>query len=275
MRALFGVSSSIAKNVNNASIETIQFAGRNHFEVVELFCEVPDVIPGYINEEKITKIKQLSHNYNIRIQLHAPFHSINLASFNEKVRKLSIKILYDTIKLAHSIDAKLVTFHLGLCFFPCQLYRERANEILIDSLNNLLEIAEEYDIILAMENRGGKLDIGKPEELLEVLRAVNANKYLRITFDVVQANVIGDPLEQYNLLKDYVINAHIRDAPKGRDMLLAVGEGEIDFHSLIRAFIQNNFFGPYIFEVSTKDRAIISRGVFEEILEEIISQKKI
>jgi len=273
VKMIYGVSSSIARNYSNAAIETIEFAGKKGFDAVELLCESPNLVPGHVPDPLKNKIREKSLEYNLTLQLHAPFHSLNLASFNEKARELSTQIILNTILLAYELDCKLVTFHLGLCFLPCQIYLNKAFEILVDSLNQIVDFAAEYGITLAAENRGGKLDIGKPPELLKVIKSVNSN-FLKITFDTVQANVIGDPLEQYRELKKYVVNVHARDAPRGKDMLLAIGEGEIDFKSLIREFIKDNFYGPLIFEVSSKDRALISRGVIDEILLDILSPEE-
>jgi len=268
MKFIYGVSSAIAQNYSNSALETIEFAGKNEFDVVELYCEAPDLIPKYAESEYIYRLRNVSKQYNLSLQMHAPFHSVNLASFNEKAREVSIELIKDTIIMGQALEAKLVTFHLGLCFLPCQINFENAIEILVASLNELLDFASENGIVLAMENRGGKLDIGKPEELLMIYKYIKS-PHLKITFDVVQANVLGDPIEHYEILKKHVVNVHIRDAPKGKDRLLAVGEGEIDFKTLVKKFVENHFSGPLIFEVSTKDRALLSRGALDEYLAEI------
>jgi len=270
MRFLYGISSSTANDYSNATMETLEFARQHEFDVIEIYCETPDFIPGKVSSELLNKVHQLALDNNIRVQLHAPFHSINLASFNDRVRQLSIRILEETMELAQRLESPIVTFHLGLCFLPCQLYRNKAFDFLIDSLNQVLDYASNYGIIIAMENRGGKLDIGKPSDLLRVANAID-NKLLKITFDTVQANVHGDPIEYYLMLKDHVINVHVSDSPRGKSLLLAVGEGEINFKGLMKAFIDNSFNGPLIFEMSSKDKALISRNVLQEIVKEILS----
>lgn len=268
MRFLYGLSTSLAENYEKAAIETIEFAKNNSFDVVEIFCETPDVLPNKMDLEAIKKIKDLSSKYGIRIQVHAPFHSLNLASFNPSIRDVSIKIIKSTIDFAEKLEAKLLTFHLGLCFLPCQLDREEALGILVGSLNEIIDYVEQYDLILAMENRGGRLDLGRLEDLLKILEEIQ-HEQLRVTFDVVQANAVGDPLEYYENLKDKIVNIHVSDSPKGRSLLLAVGEGEIDYKELVRRFMRDNLNVPLIFEVADKEKAIKSREVLDKYLLEL------
>ncbi len=270
MKLLYGLSSSLADSYENAVIETIKFAIQNDFKVVEIFCETPDVLPDEISDGKIREIRELANSYNLRIQLHAPFHSLNLSSFNPKIKNVSMKIIRDTISLAYKLESSLVTLHLGLCFLPCQLDRKKALTILADSITDLLKFAKNYNITLAIENRGGRLDLGRLEDLLFILETVS-HENLGITFDVVQANAVGDPLIYYESLKGNIVNMHISDSPRGKSLLLAVGEGEINYRELVRRIIKDNINVPLIFEVSNKDKAIQSRAVLEGYFKEIKS----
>jgi len=271
MRFLYGLSTSLADDYKNAAVETIMFAIEHNFNVVEIFCETPDVLPDKINQSRILEINKLARENNLRIQIHAPFHSLNLASFNSRIRKASIEIIKDTIILANKLRAPIVTFHLGLCFLPCQIDRESALKLLVESLGEIIEFAKEYDIILAMENRGGKLDIGRLEDLLYVLDEISDEK-LKVTFDVVQANAVGDPLEYYESLKRSIVNIHVSDSPRGKSLLLAVGEGEINYRELVTRLIRDKIPAPLIFEVSNKDKAIKSRHVLERYISDLISE---
>ncbi len=263
MRLLYGLSTSLAENYKNAAIETIKFAIENNFQVVEIFCETPDVLPDQPDYKKISEINSIARKHGIRIQIHAPFHSLNLASFNERIRQVSVKIIKDTIVLASELNSPIVTFHLGLCFLPCQIDRKKALKVLIRSLWDIIEFANDYNIMLAMENRGGKLDIGRLSDLLYVLDNISDNK-LRVTFDVVQANVVDDPLKYYEALKKFIRNIHVSDSPRGKSLLLAVGEGEINYKELLARLIRDNISAPLIFEVANKEKALKSREELEK-----------
>lgn len=268
MKLSYGLSTSLADNYRNAAIETITFAIKHNFDVVEIFCETPDVLPDKINHDKISQINKLARENNIRIQVHAPFHSLNLASFNKEIRDTSIRIIKETIILANKLNSPIVTFHLGLCFLPCQLNRKTALKLLIESLWELVDFAKKYNIVLAIENRGGKLDIGRLEDILYILDRIHDEK-LRVTFDVVQANAIGDPLEYYELLKKFIVNIHVSDSPRGKSLLLAVGKGEIEYKELVGRLIKDKIFAPLVFEVSNKDYALESRNMLERYISEL------
>ncbi|MHA1616417.1 MAG: sugar phosphate isomerase/epimerase family protein [Candidatus Njordarchaeales archaeon] len=270
MRPIYGVSTAILGKYDESIINAVDFAGEKNFDVLEIICEAPEFVPGKVPNEYLREIRRKADDYGLRLQLHAPFYSINLASLDPEVNQMSRYILLKTIEAAVELEAKMITFHLGLCFLPCKLYYEEAMSILLENVMMLVDYANEHSIILAAENRGGRLDIGRSEDLLYVINKLGKPKNLGITFDVVQANVVNDPIEEYLKVKDFVVNSHIRDAPKGKEALLAVGEGEIDFQKLVKLFIDNNFYGPYVFEVSSKERALISRGAFEEIFSNLL-----
>ena len=269
---IYGVSTSILDRKKDTVFDAIKFAVKHKFDVIEIVCETPEILPGYTNPEFIKRVKDLAESGRLKIQLHAPFYSINLASFDDEFLNFSRKEILKTIELGYKLEADKITLHIGLCFLPCQFFKEKAMEIAAESMKILLNEASDCGIKLAVENRGGKLDLGKVDELVKLIEMVNSDN-LGITFDVVQANVLGDPLEQLKVVEKYLINTHIRDAPRGKEGLLAVGEGEIDFSSIIEEFIRIGFKGPLIFEVSSRDRAIISRATVEEILEELNKKK--
>ena len=273
MRFIYGISTSIFLERPLDVFEAILFAYRNNFSVLELICTAPDFKPNRIDPETRKQIREKALDYGLSLQLHAPFYSVNLADFDDDFRNLSLKLILDTIKLAYDIDAKIVTIHPGLCFLPCKLFYDKAIDILVQNIGYLVDIARENSVIISIETRAGNLDIGKPEEIIHIFRKLNFPSELGVTFDVVQANLMGNPVEVYRKLRKLIVNAHIRDAPRGKEDLLAVGEGEIDFPPLIKEFVNNRFFGPLIFEMSTPQRALISRARLEYILMNVTSNR--
>ncbi len=51
--------------------------------------------------------------------------------------------------------------------------------------------------------------------------------------------------------------------------MLAVGDGEIDFQSLLKEFAKNRYSGALVLEVGNIKQALISRGRILQIIENI------
>ena len=258
MNYLIGVSTSAFSSLDSDIIEMMELASINGFNSIEVICSYPDFEPSRISKKLRRKLREKKEELGLEVLLHAPFYSINIADFNKEIRELSIREIIDTVTLGYDVGASTVTMHAGLCFLPCKLMYREAMKQLIESLSRIVEYAEEMNVKIALEIRANDFDIGRPSELLFVIKEIRS-RYLGITFDTTQAQLIGDPIEIYHSVKKYCINSHIRDSKKGREDMLAIGEGEINFNALLSSMKKEGFTGPFIFEVDSLERAIKSK----------------
>ena len=266
---IFGISTSAMGTEKNPKRfeEFCIRAKEARFEEIEVILEGPIFHHSCMSNEVIKIIKEQIIGENLKLRFHAPFYSINLASFDIEFRKLAIKEIKNSLQLANKLGAYALIFHPGLCFLPCKLDKHQALKILNRSLGILLKLASEYDILLLIENRGSEFDIiTEPKDLITLFENQNYPSNLRINFDVVQAQLIMPPHEYYNEISDLVFSAHIRDSPRDRDDLLPVGSGDINWHQLIRSFKRKNFLGPFIMEVGNFKNALLSKEIFEKIM---------
>jgi len=265
MNYIIGVSTSVFPSLDIDLLEVIEKIFMHGFNSVEIICSYPKFKPSQIDKNLRERIRKLAAQLNIKLLLHAPFYSINIADHNREIREFSVREIIDTIILGHDIEASIVTVHAGLCFLPCKLMYRETMRILMDSLSLIVETAENVDIKLALEIRASEFDIGKPLELLYIISEINS-KHLGITFDTVQAQLLGDPIKVYSLVKKYCLNIHVRDSRKGMEEMLAIGEGDIGFSSLLTEMKNNGFNGPFILEMNNLERAIKSKKEILKLL---------
>lgn len=131
-------------------------------------------------------------------------------------------------RVARRLGLGLVTFHAG--FIPKSNTAEYT--IIIDRIQRVADIFDQLDIRIALETGQEHA-----EELLELLAYPHLSQ-VGINFD--PANMIlygmGDPTEAIKLLKDRIVQVHMKDAIKslapgtwGEEV--PAGEGEVDWGS--------------------------------------------
>ena len=71
------------------------------------FCEVINEYPYNFIEEEVVD------SYNIKISIHSPLSDINIASYNETMRRSSVLQIKTSIDLASSLESGIVVVHPG------------------------------------------------------------------------------------------------------------------------------------------------------------------
>jgi sugar phosphate isomerase/epimerase len=96
----------------NISVSTLALSPNPFDKVLEClddrglkYCEV-------INEYPYNSIeKDVVDSYNIKITVHSPLSDINIASYNDAIRRSSVSQIKKSIDLASSIEPGLVVVH--------------------------------------------------------------------------------------------------------------------------------------------------------------------
>jgi len=76
------------------------------FTLWELVADLKQLLPQIADE-----FKQLTPSYNMEFSAHAPFNDLNFAALNPELRKLAIKYITDTIKIAHELEITKISLH--------------------------------------------------------------------------------------------------------------------------------------------------------------------
>ena len=134
----------------------------------------------------------------------------------------------------------------------------------IDYLSQMVEIAKEYNVFMCHENEKDIYgDVADRE--IEILDAV---KGLRCVYDPANFVVHGhDTLKAFDLLKDYAVYYHIKDAIHGVKVVPA-GEGEGNVPCIIEQLKERGFNGFLSLEphLATGDIAVGGDELFERAL---------
>ncbi|HIH96153.1 MAG TPA: sugar phosphate isomerase/epimerase [Thermoplasmata archaeon] len=233
---------------------------RHHFDCWEIVSEREHRV---IDIEK--RLKKLLDAYKIKLQIHAPFVDINIASPEERSRKRAIGEIANTIKVGSRLEVKVVTVHPG--HFSPPTPPERSLELCKESLEDIGRTGEELGIKIALENmgRGGYSMIHTPGELAEMIEDTS----LGFCFDVGHANFTGGWKQWVNNkeLMSRLTNLHLHDNNGEIDEHMTIGEGNLDFEALLSHL--RFYCGTGVIEARSLESAVLSKKRLKELMNAI------
>jgi sugar phosphate isomerase/epimerase len=205
------------------------------------YCEV-------INEYPYDSIKKdVVDSYDVKISVHSPLSDVNIASYNESMRKSSVTQIKNSIEVASDFEPCIVVVHPGHIPILGKKFENKILENSIKSLNECTEYAADRDVTLCVENMPdieGLLckDLNQLNEIVENLDAY-------ITLDVGHA--YNNNFQVSDMLKSPRIkHIHLSDNDGSFDNHNALGSASIDFESFFKELERINYDGILVVEVS-------------------------
>jgi sugar phosphate isomerase/epimerase len=247
------------------------------FRLIELGLDLGYVIPGSINKKAVDELLRIKKSEGISYTVHLPLWSVEPASPNEFIRKASVEVLADAVKLCEPLQPEAYVIH--------------ATGALAAEFSRL-EIAEFYKDYMASEMTGiaersieGLLSSTslKPEKLA-VETVEFPFKYMKRLIEKYDVSVCCDTGHilagypgNYTVLGfleeffDKIIDIHLHDAyriekEKGVKIQkdhLQLGEGNLPIRDLFDFLHRHEYSHPIVFEL-TLFQALQSLRVIRE-----------
>ncbi|MBQ6052111.1 MAG: sugar phosphate isomerase/epimerase [Clostridia bacterium] len=166
----------------------------------------------------------------------------------------------NTLDLAAEADTRYIRM---FSFFMPQDECEKYRENVLERWNKFIEAAKGYNVTLLHENES---DIygESAENCLDLLKSLNSDK-VKAVFDPANFAIKGhDTVEAFELLKDYAVYFHIKDAKTGQRVVPS-GEGDGHLKYLIDSLKERNFNGFLSLEphLATGDISVGGDALFE------------
>lgn len=254
---------------NNESIESaLSQTKSNGFDALELSVSNEGVINTNTSKIECETIRQQIDDSGVFVDSIATGMSwgISPTSDDEVVRKNSIRLHQEALKVASYLECKALLFVPGVVKSPIssEIVRyDRALERLRDAINQLLPIAEDLDVDLCMENVWNGL-FYSPIELRNFVDSFNSDK-LGVYLDI--GNLIG--YQQYpphwiELLNSRIKRVQIKDFQENFDWtgsfsFCDIGTGDVPWKETIEALKTINYQNTIIAEMLPWDETILSR----------------
>ena len=254
---------------NNESIDSALIQTQsNGFEALELSVSNEGVINTNLSESECGAIRQKINDSGVFVDSIATGMSwgISPTSDDAEVRKNSIKLHQDAIRVASYLDCKALLFVPGVVKSPIspEIVRyDRALDRLREAINQMLPIAEELDVDLCMENVWNGF-FYSPIELRDFVDSFESDK-LGVYLDI--GNLIG--YQQYpphwiELLNSRIKRVQIKDFQENFDWtgsfsFCDLGAGDVPWKETVSALKSIQYKSTIIAEMLPWDETILSR----------------
>ncbi|MBC7126931.1 MAG: sugar phosphate isomerase/epimerase family protein [Candidatus Methanosuratincola petrocarbonis] len=212
------------------TFKKIAFYRESTAPVIEVIDDWADRLDG----PKIRLLLDLSSVGDTCYTIHAPIIDLNIASANERVRRLSTQIVKESIDHARELGALLVVVHPG-SFPPDGRGDQEAHwRLNSESLSEISAHAAREGVPVCLENMpaGTRLFFQTPQDFL---RLSEEGLDFGVALDVGHANTRGLLEEFLALLRGRIRHLHLHDNMGDRDTHLPVGRGTVDWNLLKRA----------------------------------------
>ena len=264
--------------------DVVRDAMSDDYSVIEISMDAKHIVPGSITPDSINRLVQLKEELGHSYTAHLPFWSIELATFNEHVRKGSVDSTIAAIELAKPLEPEAYVLHATgdlASGFSNMKYDSNLVRLIGTFLAGFAAASIE-DIISRTEIDPRQLAIENVDFPYTILREVVDDLDTSICFDTAHllAEMCGTEsvMEFYKTHKDRIIEIHLQDAAKDDDEAavqedhVALGRGKMGdkvLRELLLELVRNNFDGPIIFEL-TKEEARESLARIKQVVSEAL-----
>lgn len=219
--------------------EIINTTKTNKFDSIELLAEGPYSGDYFIKNK--TFFKSFVEDDSLIKYIHGPTVDLNLASINPGIRKESVRQILRTVDLASFIGGSVITIHPGKIGRIDKRIRKAAVDYLIDSINEIMDYADELSVKVAVENMPFRDSfLGNSVEELEFIQSSTG---CFLTIDVGHANTCKCPADFLDLKN--IGYCHLNDNDGIKDKHYSLGKGSLDLNilkSIDKGIIElNNF----------------------------------
>ena len=251
-------------------VKEIEFAGKHDFQGFELAFEHPEATPEQILKKRRQILDTFSRYNLVRIGHTQSF--VNICDSSEPVRRASLQETIKALEAAHSLDVSFLTVHPG--FLWPVMTGEKALKKTCESLRELLNVADELDLILGLENLPPRFFpprgyFSRTEEF-DVVFSEIASQRLKLVLDVAHASFFesDSPPKFIDKFYEKLAHVHLSDNLGQRDDHLPLGAGRVDYKTPVRELKKRNYSGTITLEIFSRDRdhLLMSKRKLEELL---------
>ena len=240
----------------------------NGFDALELSVSSEGVINTNTSKAECEIIRKKINDSGVFVDSIATGMSwgVSPTSDDESIRKRSISLHQDAIKVASYLECKALLFVPGVVKSPIspEIVRyDRAVDRLREAINQWLPIAEDLNVDLCMENVWNGF-FYSPIELRDFVDSFNSDR-LGIYLDI--GNLIGyqqHPPHWVELLNSRIKRVQIKDFQENFDWtgsfsFCDIGAGDVPWSETIEALNSIQYKSTIIAEMLPWDETILSR----------------
>ena len=199
------------------------------------YMEIRGVDGKYIStlsKAEVSETKKVLDDYGIKVSsIGSPLGKIKIdGDLNSHLE--TAKHVFESANMLGTKNIRMFSFYL-----PEGKTREECKGQVFDALSKLLKLSEEHGLTLCHENEA--LIYGEsPEKCLEILKYFGGK--MKCVLDMGNFVLDGyNPMEAYQLLKDYIEYFHIKDSLYA-GAIVPAGKGEAQIKNILDMYKASN-----------------------------------
>ncbi len=218
------------------ALQGIADAGLKYVEIaaVPIYCE--HVKPEQMNKQQFKELKAMISGYGIK-PLSISGHC-NLATDG------GAELFKKRIDFACELEVTIVNTSAG------DIKTKEDEKRFFQNMESLSAYLKERGITAALECHGGIL--GTAMECRETVERIGS-EHVKVNYDPANGVFYEgvNPADDIMDVVDYIAHVHIKDKLEGKGVwnFPAIGDGYIDFATLFDILYNNNYHGPFSFEI--------------------------
>jgi protein FrlC len=224
------------------------------YDGIEIGCAAPHAWPAYVSSAKRKALRSLLIERNLApvSLLPAPGGGPgnNPASPNAEERKATVEHYKEIIDLGHDLGAGLVLYIGGWQIFG--VTRAEAWKWSLESLQSIAAHANQAGITIAAEPTPADSNlIETADDALELMHASGRDN-VKVMFDTYHALYRSEVSADYvRVMGKNLVHVHAADANR-----MPPGDGVVDWHSLLKVLVEENFGGYITMEIGFNSRSV-------------------
>jgi len=190
--------------------------------------------------------KQKLRVFEGTVSLHGPFQDLLVHSTDDRIMRVAIDRIYQTLDIAKDLNVKYVVFHGN---FNPLIRHERYEQNWIErNFRFWSETLDRYGMVILLENVWEP----EPEAFRRLLDEVKSPR-LKICFDTGHANIFSKVSfdEWFAALENDIPYMHINDNKGDSDNELVPGDGTVNWQKFSRLIEEHHINPEIVFEVCT------------------------
>jgi L-ribulose-5-phosphate 3-epimerase len=199
-----------------------------------------------LTEEELDRVLQIARSYNLEIPaVSSPFFKCNLDSPQEIQEHY--EILAKTIQAAKKLGAKIIR---GFAFWRKGPDFDEKLPQIVEQFQKPIAMLKEAGMALALENEPStyNCNAARTVQLLKALDSPQVRAVWDAGNDIYSLDEPERPYpEGYNIIKDYMIHMHMKDAvhdpETGKVEGVAIGTGQTNWRGQLKAILDDGYTG--------------------------------
>lgn len=201
-----------------------------------------------LNPKRAERLQELRASYELEFSIHAPYADTNLSADDDLVREWILKRIRASIRFASDLEAKNIVIHPGWTTATERFMRGRSWDLNIRSLRWLQKYAGDYGVECLLEN------VPNPTPYLLVtvddfrLFDEEMTPPLNYVLDIGHANLTGEIYDFMDAFGSKIKHVHVSDNEGEQDQHLPIGQGVINWESVVKSLKRINYDGWLVVE---------------------------